>query len=54
MWKDPVVEEVRKNRDQLAKRKNYSLRKIFGEMQKERASKIDKDKDFLRKKNKDN
>jgi len=34
MWKDPIVEEVRKNRDRIAKKKGYSLRKIFQSVQK--------------------
>ena len=39
MWKDPIVEEVRKNRDKLAKKQDYSLRSIFNDMQKKSVAK---------------
>ena len=44
MWKDPIVEEVRKNRDKLAKKKDYSLRRIFDDMQKKPVARNKKDK----------
>jgi hypothetical protein len=47
MWKDPIVEEVRKNRDKLAKKKNYSLRKIFDDIQKNPVLRNKKDKNRI-------
>jgi hypothetical protein len=39
MWKDPIVEEVRKCRDAYAKRFNYDLDAIFRDLkEKERRS----------------
>lgn len=39
LWKDPIVEEVRKNRDAYAKRFNYDLDVIFRDLkEKERRS----------------
>ncbi len=39
MWKDPIVEEVRKGRDAYAKRFNYDLDAIFRDLkEKERRS----------------
>lgn len=35
MWKDPVVEEVRKVRQQHAKRFNYDLRAIMDDLRKQ-------------------
>jgi hypothetical protein len=35
MWKDPVVEEVRKIRQQHAKRFNYDLRAIVDDLRKQ-------------------
>jgi len=32
MWKDPIVEEVRKNRDALASQFNYDLAAIFADL----------------------
>jgi len=32
MWKDPIVEEVRKNRDTLAAQFNYDLAAIFADL----------------------
>lgn len=37
MWKDPIVEEVRKNRDRIARQKGYSLKRIFQDAQKTRS-----------------
>jgi hypothetical protein len=34
MWKDPIVEEVRKIRQQHAKRFNYDLRAIVDDLRK--------------------
>ena len=34
MWKDPIVEEVRKVREQHAKRFNYDLRAIVDDVRK--------------------
>ena len=38
IWKDPIVEEVRKSRDAYAKRFNYDLDAIYRDLQKERRS----------------
>lgn len=38
MWTDPIVEEVRKNRDRIAKKKGYSLKRIFGNLKKKSPS----------------
>ncbi len=39
IWKDPIVEEVRKSRDSYAKRFNYDLDAIFRDLkEKERCS----------------
>ena len=35
MWKDPIVEEVRKSRDAHAKKFNYDLQAIFEELKKQ-------------------
>lgn len=35
MWKDPIVEEVRKIRHQHAKRFNYDLRAIVDDLRKQ-------------------
>jgi hypothetical protein len=35
MWKDPIVEEVRKIREQHAKRFNYDLRAIVHDLRKQ-------------------
>jgi len=29
MEKDPIIKEVRKNRDDIAKKSNYDIKKIF-------------------------
>lgn len=34
MWKDPIVEEVRKTKDRLAKRFGYDLQAIFEDARK--------------------
>lgn len=34
MWKDPLVEEVRKIRDQQAKKFKYDLKEIFKDLKK--------------------
>lgn len=33
MWRDPVVEEVRKLRDEYAKQFDYDLKRIFQDLQ---------------------
>ena len=35
MWKDPIVEEVRKVRDEHAKKFNYDLEKIVADLKKQ-------------------
>jgi len=34
MWKDPIVEEVRKAREELARRANYDLHTFFENLRK--------------------
>ena len=37
MWKDPIVEEVRKLRDQYANQHGYDINRIFQDIQKRQA-----------------
>lgn len=37
MWKDPIVEEVRRLRDQYASQLGYDIKKIFQDIQKRQA-----------------
>jgi hypothetical protein len=37
MWKDPIVEEVREIRDELAKKFDYDLNRIFEHMRQQQA-----------------
>jgi len=37
MWKDEIVEEVRKTRDEYAAKFNYNLDEIFADLQKKQA-----------------
>ena len=40
MWKDPIVQEVRKAAEELAKKSNYSLQDLFRSLRnKEKKSK---------------
>lgn len=34
MWKDPIVQEVRKAGEELAKKSNYSLKDLFQSLRK--------------------
>jgi hypothetical protein len=34
MWKDPIVEEIRKAREELARRANYDLHTFFENLRK--------------------
>ncbi len=38
MWKDPIVEEIRKHRDEYAKKFNYDLSAIFDDLRKKEAA----------------
>ena len=38
IWKDPIVEDVRKSRDAYAKRFDYDLDAIFRDLKKKRRS----------------
>ena len=33
MWKDPIVEEIRKHRDEYASKFNYDLKAMFQDLQ---------------------
>jgi hypothetical protein len=42
MFKDPIVEEIRKNRDNHAKKFNYDLKLIIADLRKKQEKNIDK------------